>query len=218
MRRPPPAARLPRMLRPKPPPIAACPSSSLRAINTVIPHHARLQPPRPLSANFVCRAVSQHCRLEPSHPYIPLGVMLRAFAASSSSAALTLGTAAYRHTRWVAQSQPCLVRQRRCEQLQAAAAAGPRSMAAAAGAGQDAAVAAAAPPPPPEDTLLQYVVLRRDLWAELEWPLGSVVAQGCHAATAALWQSRDAAATQEYCAPQNIDHMHKARRSRDQSM
>lgn len=85
--------------------------------------------------------------------------------------------------------------------------------AAAAAAGQD-------PPPatassggggdsPPADPLLQYVVLRRDLWGELGWPLGSVVAQGCHAATAALWLSRDAPDTQAYCAPENLDHMHK---------
>ena len=60
-----------------------------------------------------------------------------------------------------------------------------------------------------EDTLLQYIVLRRDLWTELDWPLGSVVAQGCHAATAALWLSRAEAATQQYCAPENLDHMHK---------
>ncbi|EFN56316.1 hypothetical protein CHLNCDRAFT_14905, partial [Chlorella variabilis] len=60
--------------------------------------------------------------------------------------------------------------------------------------------------------LLQYVVLRRDLWTELDWPLGSLVAQGCHAATAALWMTREAATTQQYCAPENIDHMHKASR------
>lgn len=30
---------------------------------------------------------------------------------------------------------------------------------------------------PPEDVLLQYVVLRRDLWTEQGWPLGSIVAQ-----------------------------------------
>lgn len=30
---------------------------------------------------------------------------------------------------------------------------------------------------PSEDVILQYVVLRRDLWTELSWPLGSVVAQ-----------------------------------------
>ena len=33
------------------------------------------------------------------------------------------------------------------------------------------------------DVILQYVVLRRDLWAELSWPLGSIVAQASsHAA------------------------------------
>lgn len=90
------------------------------------------------------------------------------------------------------------------------------SSAAGAGAGGGGDTAAAEPPATsggstPADPLLQYVVLRRDLWAELGWPLGSVIAQGCHAATAALWQSREAEATLEYCAPHNLDHMHKAR-------
>jgi len=58
--------------------------------------------------------------------------------------------------------------------------------------------------------LVQYVVLRRDLWAELGWPLGSVVAQACHASTAALWLSREQAEAAAYCAPGNLDHMHKA--------
>ena len=56
---------------------------------------------------------------------------------------------------------------------------------------------------------MQYVVLRRDLWADLGWPLGSVVAQACHAATAALWLSREEPATSSYCAADSIDHMHK---------
>ena len=56
---------------------------------------------------------------------------------------------------------------------------------------------------------MQYVVLRRDLWAVLGWPLGSVVAQACHAATAALWLSREEPATSSYCAAESIDHMHK---------
>ena len=59
------------------------------------------------------------------------------------------------------------------------------------------------------DPLVQYVVLRRDLWADLGWPLGSVVAQACHAATAALWLSRKEPATTSYCAADSIDHMHK---------
>eukprot|EP00887_Chlorella_sp_A99_P004306 scaffold15.g4306.t1 len=69
--------------------------------------------------------------------------------------------------------------------------------------------AAAAPAVAIEDIVLQYIVLRRDLWGEMGWPLGSVVAQGAHAATAALWLSREEAVTQAYCAPENIDHMHK---------
>lgn len=32
------------------------------------------------------------------------------------------------------------------------------------------------------DPLVQYVVVRRDLTAVLQWPLGAVVAQACHAA------------------------------------
>lgn len=62
-----------------------------------------------------------------------------------------------------------------------------------------------------DDVLLQYIILRRDLWAELGWPLGSVVAQGCHAATAALWLSRESPNTQQYCGLENLDHMHKVR-------
>ena len=84
-------------------------------------------------------------------------------------------------------------------------------MAAAANGQQAAAAAAAAAGGSPDDPLLQYVVLRRDLWTELDWPLGSVVAQGCHAATAALWLTRDSPDTQLYCAEANLDHMHKVR-------
>ncbi|OEL24034.1 putative peptidyl-tRNA hydrolase PTRHD1 [Dichanthelium oligosanthes] len=58
------------------------------------------------------------------------------------------------------------------------------------------------------DVLVQYVVLRRDL-ADA-WPLGSVVAQGCHAAVAAMWAHRDHPDTAAYCASDNLDRMHKA--------
>jgi hypothetical protein len=59
-----------------------------------------------------------------------------------------------------------------------------------------------------EDVVVQYVVLRRDL-ADA-WPMGSVVAQGCHAAVAAVWAHRDHPDTAAYCAPGNLDRMHKA--------
>lgn len=60
------------------------------------------------------------------------------------------------------------------------------------------------------DFIVQYVVLRKDLWIDQGWPLGSVVAQACHASTAALWQSRDEDHTKQYCSSEAIDSMHKA--------
>jgi len=57
------------------------------------------------------------------------------------------------------------------------------------------------------DPLVQYVALRKDI--VLDWPVGAVAAQAAHAATAALWISRDSEVTAEYCAADNIDHMRK---------
>lgn len=69
-----------------------------------------------------------------------------------------------------------------------------------------------------EDPIVQYVALRRDLWKEEAWPLGSIVAQGCHAATAALWLSRDTDVTTLYCSSDNLDHMRKVRGCVESSM
>lgn len=55
-------------------------------------------------------------------------------------------------------------------------------------------------PPQPRDPLVQYVVLRRDLWTEKRWPLGSVVAQACHASSAAMWIFKEDPHTLEYLA------------------
>jgi peptidyl-tRNA hydrolase len=76
-------------------------------------------------------------------------------------------------------------------------------------AGSPVAASASETDPATPEPLLQYVILRKDLWKAMNWPLGSIVAQGCHAATAALWLSKDQPTTQTYCAPENIDHMHK---------
>ena len=62
---------------------------------------------------------------------------------------------------------------------------------------------------PDQEVIVQYVVLRSDLWKDLSWPLGSVVAQACHASTAALWESRQLPSSQIYCSSSNLDHMHK---------
>lgn len=56
---------------------------------------------------------------------------------------------------------------------------------------------------------MQWVVLRRDLWTELGWPLGPVIAQACHASSAAMLLHLDDPLTREYADAANIDHMHK---------
>lgn len=66
-------------------------------------------------------------------------------------------------------------------------------------------------PAPKDDFLVQYIIVRKDLWGSLGWPLGSVVAQACHASSAAMWTYRDEDATQQYLAPDNIDQMRKVR-------
>eukprot|EP00249_Psilotum_nudum_P008521 c21337_g1_i1 orf=1-813(+) len=51
----------------------------------------------------------------------------------------------------------------------------------------------------------QYVVIRKDLVDSLKWPLGSVIAQACHAAVAAVWLHRDDSETRDYCL--HLDNM-----------
>lgn len=59
------------------------------------------------------------------------------------------------------------------------------------------------------DPIVQWVVLRRDLWTDMGWPLGPVIAQACHASSAAMILHIDEPLTQEYTAAENMDHMHK---------
>ncbi|VDN16025.1 unnamed protein product [Dibothriocephalus latus] len=55
--------------------------------------------------------------------------------------------------------------------------------------------------------LVQYILLRSDLKSRLGWPLGAIVAQGCHAATAALHKFRDHVDTKAYL--DDLERMHK---------
>ncbi|KAM6965072.1 putative peptidyl-tRNA hydrolase PTRHD1 [Aplochiton taeniatus] len=55
--------------------------------------------------------------------------------------------------------------------------------------------------------LVQYVVVRSDLVHTLAWPLGAVITQACHAATAAIHLNYSDPDTQEYLA--DLDNMHK---------
>ncbi len=56
-------------------------------------------------------------------------------------------------------------------------------------------------------SLVQYVLVRTDLQASLAWPLGAVVAQACHASTAALHKFAEHEQTKTYLA--DLDNMHK---------
>jgi peptidyl-tRNA hydrolase len=58
-----------------------------------------------------------------------------------------------------------------------------------------------------DSTLVQFVVVRRDLLKTMEWPVGSVIAQACHACTAVTWACRDDADVQAYLA--DLGGMHK---------
>ncbi|KAG9282594.1 putative peptidyl-tRNA hydrolase PTRHD1 [Astyanax mexicanus] len=55
--------------------------------------------------------------------------------------------------------------------------------------------------------LVQYVVVRSDLLHSLSWPLGAVITQACHAATAAIHLHYSDPDTQEYLT--HLDTMHK---------
>ncbi|KAK2856023.1 hypothetical protein Q5P01_004758 [Channa striata] len=55
--------------------------------------------------------------------------------------------------------------------------------------------------------LVQYVVVRSDLVHQLSWPLGAVITQACHAATAAVHLRYSDPDTQRYLA--ELDSMHK---------
>ena len=56
-------------------------------------------------------------------------------------------------------------------------------------------------------TLVQYVVVRGDLLRKLGWPVGAVIAQACHASTAATHAFRDDEETAKYLT--DLNRMHK---------
>lgn len=67
----------------------------------------------------------------------------------------------------------------------------------------EAAAAAAGTAPAAVDTIVQYIVLRKDL----KWSQGALISQACHASLAATWLARDEPDTAAYLA--DMDNMHK---------
>lgn len=55
--------------------------------------------------------------------------------------------------------------------------------------------------------LVQYIIVSGELIKTLNWPLGAVIAQCCHASTAVGHLFRDEESTKQYFA--DLDNMHK---------
>jgi peptidyl-tRNA hydrolase len=55
--------------------------------------------------------------------------------------------------------------------------------------------------------LIQYIVVRADLLKTLNWPVGAVIAQACHACCAVTYLFHNDPHTQEYL--KDLDNMHK---------
>lgn len=56
-------------------------------------------------------------------------------------------------------------------------------------------------------SIVQYVIIRSDLLKAMEWPIGAVIAQACHACTATIHQFYNDEHTQNYL--KDLDNMHK---------
>lgn len=59
-----------------------------------------------------------------------------------------------------------------------------------------------------DDTVVQYILVRKDLKGP-GWTKGALIAQACHASVAAIWQSRDDEETLAYVSADRLGSMHK---------
>lgn len=55
--------------------------------------------------------------------------------------------------------------------------------------------------------IVQYIIIRSDLRTALNWPLGALIAQCCHATAAVMQQYGEDVETIEYL--KDLDNMHK---------
>lgn len=62
-------------------------------------------------------------------------------------------------------------------------------------------------PSPSKSPLVQYILLRSDLKSSLKWSFGAIIAQACHASTAAIHKFYSNQHTQSYL--KDLDNMHK---------
>lgn len=61
-----------------------------------------------------------------------------------------------------------------------------------------------------KDPIIQYVVLRKDLFDKpYNWPFGSVTTQACHACVGAIAENLEDKETQTYICKEYLNDMHK---------
>ncbi|XP_070492032.1 putative peptidyl-tRNA hydrolase PTRHD1 [Chironomus tepperi] len=58
-------------------------------------------------------------------------------------------------------------------------------------------------------TLIQYIIIRKDLIKVLKWNLGAIIANSCHAVAAINELTKDDTITRSYLSEENLDRMHK---------
>lgn len=56
-------------------------------------------------------------------------------------------------------------------------------------------------------SLVQYVIVNKEIITKLSWPLGAVIAQACHATTAVAEKFKEDTDVKTYFS--DIDNMHK---------
>ena len=77
------------------------------------------------------------------------------------------------------------------------------------GASATAALSTAATATATIDYVVQHIVVRSDLSGALQWPMGSVIAQACHASVAVIIENARDPSVESYVSLENIDSMHK---------
>ncbi|KYO01800.1 conserved protein, unknown function [Plasmodium gaboni] len=59
-----------------------------------------------------------------------------------------------------------------------------------------------------ENPIIQYILVNKEI-IDKKWPLGSVIAQACHACIAVIAENMDDQIVKDYLSPEHINNMHK---------
>ncbi|GAW81917.1 hypothetical protein, conserved [Plasmodium gonderi] len=59
-----------------------------------------------------------------------------------------------------------------------------------------------------ENPIVQYILINKEI-LDKKWPLGSIIAQACHACVAVIAENQDDQEVKEYVSVEKINNMHK---------